>query len=85
MNRDEFTTIKYNVAQTINLVAKKQEERDALFNKEGRGVPVIRLGTEIQDYFMELELQLGQMKDTLRRQKKKDKVKFKSFSIMIKT
>jgi len=73
MNRDEFTTIKYNVAETINLVAKKQEERDALFNKEGRGVPVIRLATEIQDYFMELELQLGQMKDALRRQKKKDK------------
>ncbi len=76
MNRDEFTTVKYNVAETINLVAKKQEERDALFAKEGRGVPVIRLGTEIQDYFMELELQLGQMKDTLRRQKKKDKVRF---------
>ena len=75
-NRDEFNSIKIRVAELINLVSKKQEERDSLFNKEGRGVPVIRLSAEIQDAFMDLQLQLSQMKDTLRRQKKNPKVKY---------
>jgi len=72
-NEDEFNSIKIKVAETINLLSKKQEERDEAFNKNGRGIGVIRLGVEIQDAFTEVDLQLGQMKDTLRRQRKNPK------------
>lgn len=73
-NKDEFNTIKLKLTETINEVSKKQEERDNAFNKNGRSVAVIRLGVEIQDGFTDLNTQLGQMKEALRRQRKNTKV-----------
>lgn len=72
--RDEFASIKQRVAESIHGLSKKQEERDNALKKDGRSVAVIKMGVEIQDFFIELDLQFAQMRDTLRRQRKNKKV-----------
>jgi len=82
-NQDEFNNIKIKLAETINQLSKKQEERDENSNKNGRNIGVIRLGVEIQDLITDVDLQLGQMNDTLRRQRKNPK-KFPESTMEIK-
>lgn len=72
-NPDEFNNIKIKLAESINQLSKKQEERDEVSNKNGRNIGVIRLGVEISDLFTDVDLQLGQMNDALRRQRKNPK------------
>lgn len=83
MEKDEFNAVKYKLVENINLLTKKQEERDYKFKSEGRSTAVIKLAVDIQDLFMELESQLKQMKDTLRRQRKNPK-KFPADQVDIK-
>lgn len=67
---DEFNTVKQIVNDTITTIRKKMDEKDQKIARFGSNVDTLKMGAEIKDRLIDLDRQLGQMNEVLRKQKR---------------
>lgn len=73
---DKFTIIKNSVQERIYAIRKKQQERDEKLRKTGASADTIKINHIIKDQIAEVQKELGQMNEVLRKQKKEKNVVF---------
>lgn len=73
-NEDKFKELKNAVQEGIHAIRKKQHERDEKVKKAGPSADTVRMTGDIKDKITEVQKQIGQMNEELRKQQRDKKV-----------
>jgi len=80
---DKFKDIRNIVQEGLHYIRKKQQDKEEKMKKSGPSVDTVRLSGEIKDKIAEVQKQIGQMNDELRKQQK-DKKKYSATELEVK-